>query len=1072
MKKTKIRLISASAGSGKTHRLTEEFAAFISSVGNYNFHPSQVIATTFTRLAAGELADRVRRKIIDEGDIEKASVIDQAMIGTVNSIGGQLLSLFAFEGGFSPTLHVIEEEEKELLFQKALSLVFNDASSDALVHLEAKFNLQGDLAIIRSFIQQVVDSVRMNGIGVEKLNEFKDDSIKEYLSRIPDAKKSLVDIRKQIVDFIKPLRKIIEDLNDTTNDTQKLLKDLELFSYRIDNGHSVPWSDWAKLAKSKVGAKSRKDGAFDLIQEILNKHIALKEFQQDIREYISFVFEKAAECLTVYENLKKERGLIDFTDQEASLLNLLDKPEVQAEFKNKFKVILVDEFQDTSPLQLALFVKMANLLEHVIWVGDPKQAIYGFRGGDAQLINAVLRIFGKIDPQDILTQSRRSRPDLLNLTNSIFLPAFKKADDLLTEEQIILKPYRKERSEYSPAFESWGFTWNSPGGQVNKDSLEKYISNLAVKIQNYLEDPAIKIEEKSSGVLRNVRPGDLAILCKTNNECRSIARILRNHGIQSVVSNSGLSLTAEWRLLKACLCLANDKYDSLARAEILFLVEEGHSMPSIIEDRLSFLSQEQIEGIDWKDDHPWISWILKNHDQFRQPGLELMIRKILNGLPVQNLVMQWGNAAQRTANMQQILNYANQFDAYAAKLGSLADINGFITWFEQLVEDEIDERGLFVSDQAVNILTYHRAKGLEWPVVILFSLDNENEPDIFDKIRVLQNTELDLSRPLNGRVLRFWPWPYGEQRDFPPFTDKFGDAKELSIVQILHQQESLRLFYVGCTRARDYLIFCHRTHKKQLWLERILPGGVKSIVGDDDRPGIVNSKLEGCSIRCNVSVSSYSDIAQTTVSEMSTVNVYKEYSNTTYSPYLINPSSQPPPPEAKILNRFQISEPLVLNQKIEGESAEFGTCFHQLYCALDPEMPAVQAVKLINSHLVTYGFEKCIDAGNFWNGFRKFHTFLQEKYSPLRMHKEWPMMQEKDGSLIRGVADLVLETKDSILIIDYKTFTGHESELESKALSYAGQLSTYGSILKETFKKPVSDYLYFPVYGSLIEISG
>lgn len=112
------------------------------------------------------------------------------------------------------------------------------------------------------------------------------------------------------MDFIKPLRKIIEDLNDTTNDTQKLLKDLELFSYRIDNGHSVPWSDWAKLAKSKVGAKSRKDGAFDLIQEILNKHIALKEFQQDIREYISFVFEKAAECLTVYENLKKSVVLL------------------------------------------------------------------------------------------------------------------------------------------------------------------------------------------------------------------------------------------------------------------------------------------------------------------------------------------------------------------------------------------------------------------------------------------------------------------------------------------------------------------------------------------------------------------------------------------------------------------------------------------------------------------------------------------------------------------------------------------------------------------------------------------
>ncbi len=102
MKFENIRHITASAGSGKTYRLTQELAALLNKKNISRYHPSQIIATTFTRSAAAELRNRVREEILDQGDFETASLLDQSLIGTVNSIGGQLLSLYSFDIGLSP----------------------------------------------------------------------------------------------------------------------------------------------------------------------------------------------------------------------------------------------------------------------------------------------------------------------------------------------------------------------------------------------------------------------------------------------------------------------------------------------------------------------------------------------------------------------------------------------------------------------------------------------------------------------------------------------------------------------------------------------------------------------------------------------------------------------------------------------------------------------------------------------------------------------------------------------------------------------------------------------------------
>ncbi len=113
-----IKLISASAGSGKTFRLKEELSILLNAKGNAKYHPSQIIATTFTRVAAADLKNQVREKILQSEGYELAASLDQALISTVNSIGGQLLSIFAFDAGLSPTLNVIDKDEAQSIFRK------------------------------------------------------------------------------------------------------------------------------------------------------------------------------------------------------------------------------------------------------------------------------------------------------------------------------------------------------------------------------------------------------------------------------------------------------------------------------------------------------------------------------------------------------------------------------------------------------------------------------------------------------------------------------------------------------------------------------------------------------------------------------------------------------------------------------------------------------------------------------------------------------------------------------------------------------------------------------------------
>jgi|ERR1035437_3943337 ATP-dependent exoDNAse (exonuclease V) beta subunit len=1069
MKSTNIRLISAGAGTGKTFRLIKELSAFLTG-NNKTYHPSEIIATTFTRAAAGELKNRIREKILEHGDMEIVPQLDQALVGTVNSVSQQLVSLFSFEIGLSPTLTVIDDEEKDVLYQHALSASLNLVTLNEMDKVAERFSIERK--DIRNVIKNISDNARNNSIDAKQMERSRDDSVQSLTAVLPKPNKDQQKIRAAIQKIIPSLRKRAKEVKDDNQTTMGSLDTLEEFNYKLQRGFNIPWADWATCSNIGCNAKSRDAKIFDEVKELMQAHMRFPEFQNDLISYIKLCFDAAVTSMEAYAALKNERGLVDFVDQETILLHALDDIRIQKRFREQFKILFVDEFQDTSPLQLSLFLKISSLVEKVVWVGDSKQAIYGFRNSDAKLINTVTEALGKPDPKDILQTSYRSRPELVEIVNDLFLSAFKNTDKILSKEQIVLKPDRTENKQLKASFQLWGFQWQPSSGKW--DSNEKYQGHLAARVAEFLsEEPLIEVRETKS--VRRIKPGDISILCRTNKNCTGIANALRNQGLQAVVSNAGLNLTAEWRFLKACLHLLVDEKDSLSKFEIEFLTRADHDISALLVDRLLFLKavgDDPERKKKWLNDHPIIQWINKHRKSLLSESISGIIRLMYAGLDFNNQVMKWGNSAQRHTNLQQILNYSVEFEDYCLKMALLPNVHGFLSWFDALSDNEQDKRGLITNEFSVNVLTYHAAKGLEWPVVILCDQDAQRDPDVFS-VRVNANDKIDFNDPLKDRSIRFWPWPYktsvyGMKSGFQEFKDCCENSVDYATLGTKERTEALRLLYVGFTRARDYLIIPFKVKSEDCYLKPIAENGISSFIEIGEKvidKIIPKNKLFTQPLR--LWITAYDDYAEKINITNKTAETYQQQTIKEYPPFYITPSGSKPAEDITFKEGVEIHSAFE-DEKIDVEESEFGSFIHRVFCAYDTVMTKDQTNELIKRLADCYQVEAPKLKAKLLDRLPEFYGWIEKEFKPIKLHKELPLMMEANGQLVDGIADLVIETADEVILIDYKTFNGDAASMKGKLATFSGQLKLYKEILKKGFPgKKIIGGIYFVMKGEL-----
>ncbi len=1064
-----LKIISAGAGSGKTYRLTKEMVGLLSGG---QVHASGIIATTFTRKAAAELQERVRVALLEQGLSREANDLTNALIGTVHGLGVKLLKRFAFEAGVSPEVDIIADEDQQFMFNQSLATVLTNERVEKMERLSERLGLNKSTFQSldwRKVLKDLTEIARSNNFSPAVLEKSKRLSFQTFCEFL-DEKSDRTDKAwcQQLSEILAGVISNLENNGDTTKVTAGGIKDLKELGHELEMRDELYWHQWIKLSKIKVGAKSRNllEPLTDFTQSVLGH----KGLHADIESFINQIFDLSLLAIEEFTHYKKSRGLIDYTDMEVLVNQLLDNPVVTNSLQDELDLLMVDEFQDTSPLQLEIFIKLSKLARYSVWVGDPKQSIYGFRGAEPALMKAIIEQQGGLKKENILTHSWRSREDIVHATNAIFTRAFED----MPADQVSLQPKRcklahadaanqeDEPAGIGLALQHWHFEYDGEGRKPGRAWLDGCI---AEQITTLLERQPI-ILPKGERQYRPLKPGDIAVLCRSNKACQDMADALHNAGLKAAISRAGLLQTAEAKLVLACLKFILNKNDSLSVAEILVLAE-ALGIEEIIDNRLAFLEQSE-SGHNkqrWGDDQPFIQQL--NH--LRPRVVELSSAEILNllleELEIRRIIVAWGNTEQRLANIDVLTKWSFQYEETCNRLHSAASLGGFLLWLHELENNGVDLQGAGENDLAVNVLTYHKSKGLEYPVVICHSLDQSLREDVWGLSIIPESDQVDLDNLLGNRWLRFWVNPFADQYRNTLLEERIDAHPAKATRRMEALAEEARLLYVGITRARDYLVF-PTYHKPPIWLNRVY------FHGQEDQQvlnaGSDLSALEwaGEELVFQTEVSHFpADFAAGTLEEPLPEVLAWPAGEKDYPIYEIGEL----PALANL--EFDIhpyASPLVMPEVIERQLAGKALV---TYFKAEKTGLAREALLEMADHLVAlHEIERLVEAPAIVDQGHYFQQWLLAE-QPINVRQNYPVRAVFDGQLFSSTVDMLVTTKDGLMIITHHPFVGEGKSLLKKAKEMCGVAMAQKRAIQEIFKtKHVRVCFHFVLAGMLMSV--
>ena len=747
MSKSRINIVVASAGTGKTTRIVNDISGEVTQR-----EPEQIVATTFTVKAADELIERSRARLFAAGEAQKAARLLGARFGTVNSICGQIVGEFAIDLGRSPRAEVIPEEGVSRLFAIAAGAAIErhapvlNALAEAFGFFEPKRAADAERSDWRGTVRRLIELARANGLDADGLQQSAERSAETFLSLLPESASSKDAFDTTLHDaIVAALAVIPSDLSATARPSVNLLRQSRA---ALQRGERLSWPDWARLSKvscaKKDGAKLFRSPAGGLPSRHARHHREHPRLREECDAFIRTLFTCAAQGLDAYQAYKAERGLLDFTDQEALALQVLKDPTISDRLGERISRVFVDEFQDSSPLQIAIFTTMSTLVDASTWVGDPKQAIYGFRNADSTLTQAAFAgvAASSDEPQEVLSTSYRSRETIIRLVNEAFGPAFA-AMGLNPKEHAFSKTARDDAGFENPPFAVWRL-----GG-----TLDLQYAALAAGIRDAIADGADWAVGGREGAIRPLQAGDVAILCRSHADIARAAVALSRVGVKVAVQREGLARTPHVELVMAAFRWAADPTDRLALAEMArFFSDDPQSdlwlRAASAPDRDAAL-QAAVP----------ISGPLA---ELRAKILALTPADLVDAIialpEVGRRIEAWGDHAARLDDLEALRGFARSYETNCASSGAPATPSGLVL---VLAADE-PKRPRSLQADVVKVMTYHGAKGLEWPLVILTGLNREPKPRLFEPVAEADG-ELNWRDPLAGRWIRYWPWPYGSQ---------------------------------------------------------------------------------------------------------------------------------------------------------------------------------------------------------------------------------------------------------------------------------------------------------------------
>lgn len=859
--RSKNLLVSAAAGSGKTAVLVERI---IRSVIDDNTNIDRFLVVTFTNAAASGMKEKIKEAIISSMNEKNGAFLKKQLgqignssISTMHSFCFDIIRKYFYLIDLDPDFKIMDTNDSEIILEETVNDLlerrYEEKDSGFLLLIDSFSENRGDERIV-SLVKKLYKTVLSypNPIGwlsnaVDQLNvnsNDMDDTLwirilrsegEKYLDFAESVIKDAISICPEDLPYLDTLK---EDLSNLYSLKDLLEKDFERF-YMTAGVLSHP-----RLKTLRKDKKEMFDQ--DLIEEVkflrdkYKKTVDKMKKQMPRRGYsamagdLEFMYPIMKSLYSFVEDLhsefkrrKKEMKSLDFNDAEHMALEILEEDEAAGYYRNKFQYIYVDEYQDSNGIQEELInrVKREN---NLFMVGDVKQSIYRFRQADPTLFIEKYNRYGNTSDKDclvLLNRNFRSRGEILDFTNYLF--------SKLMNEELGEIDYNEDAYLYQgSSFESCERPLEinviekkieeSEEGQeeefVDQELLELKTNELearfiAGKIKKLMMEETYDAKCKC---WRKIRYSDIVILLRSAANWASVFEdVFYDEGIPfySDVSNSYFD-TVEIKVMLNVLRLIDNFKQDIPLISVLRSPVGGFSIDDLVKIRRlkkdgeffsAFLKSEELE--DEKLEKK-IGKFNAKIDEWRYKSRTISLSRLLWEIMIDtkyyyfNGLMKNGNLKQ--ANLRLLVDRAESFqkDGYSG----LSDFIEYMDRIKKSSGDMITAKILGENDDVVRLMTIHKSKGLEFPVVICAGLNKKfNKSDLTGDL--ITSRKCLLAPKYINREESIY------KETLPRFASKIQINRE-------NLSEEMRVLYVALTRAVDKLVLTGTVDDFTKWKDK------------------------------------------------------------------------------------------------------------------------------------------------------------------------------------------------------------------------------------------------------------
>lgn len=1007
-------IVSAGAGSGKTAVLSERVLRKLKNgVGIDN-----LLILTFTKAAAAEMKERIRKKIKEAGLTEQLDKVDNAYITTFDSYALSIVKKYNYLLNVSKDISIVDQSIIDIKKQELMSEVFDDLYQEKNINflsLIDEFCTKDDLEIRSSVIDMnnKLDMLYKKDLYLKDYIEtyyndlFIDDRIQEYedilISKLGNINRNLLELEDEVeAEYFDKVNSCLEELL-ISNSYDSIKSNLVTLPNLPKNS-----SDEAKKIKESISKGLNELSKMCLYrdkEEIKNSIYQTKDYVLAIIEIINRFDEK----LNLYKN---EEDLYEFTDIAKMAIKVLEENEcVREEIKNNLNEILIDEYQDTNDLQDLFISYIEN--NNVYMVGDIKQSIYRFRNANPNLFKSKYEDYSelkngvKID----LNKNFRSREEVLSNINLIFdyiMDSQLGGADYVKSHRMIFgnSTYNNEgKMSHSNDIEIYNYPFDKTS-EYKKEEIEIFIiaNDIKQKVENKYQ-----VFDKDTLEVRNIKYSDIAILLDRSTNFNLYKKIFEYLNIPlTIYKDESITESVDISIIKNIINLViNRSYD----------VDFKYSFISILRSYLFNMNDNDIFKyfIDKNYKESELMKIIYSID-FKDMSCEELLLEIIDKFNFYEKIITVADVEKHIV----VLDYLIDISKKLSKMGYT--ILEFYNYLEEILNNNYDITfDSFKNPEAVKIMTIHKSKGLEFNICYYAGLYSKfNISDL--KERFIYDNKLGIMTPYFDNGIRYTIY------------------KDLLKEKYLQDEisEKIRLFYVALTRAKEKMIVVAPLDNEEVHVDNIVPlnerlkyasfldiiNSIKSKIGNY----ITNIDLDSIYLTHDynfIKKSNYKESIEIIdeVIELEEVNIENE----------------------EVVERHFSKENNKLITKEEAKNMKMGLIIHSIFENIDFSNPNYDELSDFERQKV----QKFIESG-----------ILE---GVINTYKEYEFIYSEDSVEYHGIIDLLLEYSNEYKIIDYK-LKGITDE------AYIKQLNGYKEYIESISNKPVRIYLYSIIDENLKKI--